>query len=122
MSMFLQGLMVFLAAFGNVLLLGFQSKLMRDNRWFFSFFTSWGITFAQVAGTWAIANNHLGIPLLVCLSGWGGSLGIVSAHFLYQWYDGRKSVSTVEPDNNKSDSIGVQSKVALKIAINNAGN
>lgn len=89
MSPYLQGLMVFLAAFANVLLLGFQSKLMRDNRWFFSFFTSWGITFAQVAATWAIANNHLGIPLLVFLSGWGGSLGIVSSHFLYQLYDRR---------------------------------
>lgn len=89
MSPVVQGLMVFLAAFSNVLLLGFQSKLMRDNRWFFSFFTSWGITLAQVAATWAIANNHLGIPILVIISGWGGSLGIVSSHFLYQWYDNR---------------------------------
>jgi len=91
MSPFLQGLMVFLAAFSNVLLLGFQSKLMRDDRWFFSFFTSWGITFAQVAGVWAIANNTLGMPLLIFISGWGGSLGIVSAHFLYQMYDCRKN-------------------------------
>lgn len=87
MDLILQGIMVFLAGYGNVLLLGFQSKLMRDNRWGASFFTSWGITFAQVAATWAIANNHLGIPLLIFLSGMGGSLGIVSAHFVYQWYD-----------------------------------
>ena len=87
MDLIIQGAMVFIAAFSNVLLLGFQSKLMRDNRWFFSFFTSWGITFAQVATTWAIANNHLGLPLLVGLSGLGGSLGIVSAHFVYEWYD-----------------------------------
>lgn len=87
MSPILQGLMVFVAAFMTVMLLGFQSKLMRDNRWFCSFFTSWGITFAQVAATWSIANNHLGIPLLVFLSGLGGSLGIVSAHFIYNLYD-----------------------------------
>lgn len=101
MSPLLQALMVFLAAFGNVLLLGFQSKLMRDNRWFFSFFTSWGITFAQVAGTWAIANNHLGIPILIAISGWGGSLGIVSAHFLYSWYDRRKNASTAFSTGDK---------------------
>lgn len=83
----IQGLMVFFAAYFTVLLLGFQSKLMRDNKWFLSFFTSWGITFAQVATTWSIANNHLGMVLLVGLSGFGGSLGIVSSHFVYQWYD-----------------------------------
>ncbi|AGH62721.1 hypothetical protein B5P22_30960 [Pseudomonas tolaasii] len=87
MSMFLQGVMVFFAAYFTVLLLGFQSKLMRDNRWGMSFFTSWGITLAQVATTWAIANNHLGMHLLILLSGTGGSIGIVSSHFLYQSYD-----------------------------------
>ncbi len=87
MSPMWQAAIVFLSAFGNVLLLGFQSKLMRDNRWFFSFFTSWGITLAQFGGVWAIANNHLGVLPLIFISGWGGSLGIVSAHFLYQWYD-----------------------------------
>lgn len=114
--------MVFLAAFGNVLLLGFQSKLMRDNRWFFSFFTSWGITLAQVAATWAIANNHLGIPLLVIFSGFGGSLGIVSAHFLYQWYDGRKGAGTTVPvvDQPRSDSF--PAKVIGTISHRHAGN
>ena len=87
MTLTIQGLMVFLAAYFTVLLLGFQSKLMRDNKWFLSFFTSWGITFAQVATTWSIANNHLGMALLVTLSGAGGSLGIVSSHFVYQWYE-----------------------------------
>ena len=87
MSMWLQGFMVFFAAYFTVMLLGFQSKLMRDNRWFCSFFTSWGITFAQTAAVWSVANNHLGIYLLVFISGWGGSLGIVSAHFVYDAYD-----------------------------------
>ena len=82
-----QGIMVFAAAYFCVLLLGFQSKLMRDNRWKTCFFTSWLITFAQTATTWAIANNHLGITLLVFISGWGGSLGIISAHFVYDHWD-----------------------------------
>jgi hypothetical protein len=122
MNPFLQGLMVFLAAYGNVLLLGFQSKLMRDNRWFFSFFTSWGITFAQVAATWAIANNHLGIPLLVTLSGFGGSLGIVSAHFLYQWYDGRKSAGTNVAIIDEHSSNIVTAKVVGAIPRRHASN
>lgn len=122
MSPLLQGLMVFLAAFSNVLLLGFQSKLMRDNRWFFSFFTSWGITFAQVAATWAIANNHLGLPLLITLSGFGGSFGIVSAHFLYQWYDGRKSAGTTVTDANKLGGDCLPAKVIGTITHRHASN
>lgn len=89
MSPILQGLMVFLAAYCCVLLLGFQSKLMRDNKWPACFFASWMITIAQTATTWAIANNHLGLPLFIFISGWGGSLGIVSSHFVYQFYDKR---------------------------------
>lgn len=95
---------------------------MRDNRWFFSFFTSWGITFAQVAATWAIANNHLGLPLLVTLSGLGGSFGIVSAHFLYQWYDGRKSAGTVVPDVDKLGGDVPMAKVVGTIPHRHAGN
>mgnify|MGYP006382855793 FL=1 len=89
MTPLLQGLMVFVAAYACVLLLGFQSKLMRDNRWKTCFFITWLITLAQTATTWAIANNHLGLPLLVFLSGLGGSLGIVSSHFVYIWYDNK---------------------------------
>lgn len=122
MNPLLQGLMVFLAAYGNVLLLGFQSKLMRDNRWFFSFFTSWGITFAQVAATWAIANNHLGLPLLITLSGFGGSFGIVSAHFLYQWYDGRKSAGTGVVIDNKHSRDILAAKVVGQIPRRHASN
>lgn len=80
---------VFLAAFAAVLLLGLQSKLMRDNNWQVSFFVSWLIMFAQTAGTYAIANNTLPIGWYLFSSGWGGSLGIVSAHFVYEWYDKR---------------------------------
>lgn len=103
MNPVIQGFVVLFAAYFTILLLGFQSKLMRDNRWQLSFFMTWMITFAQVATTWSIANNHLGMPLLVFLSGLGGSLGIVSSHFLYLWYDGRKRAGTDLPDNNKLD-------------------
>ena len=85
-----QGIMVFLASYLCVFLLGFQSKLMRDNRWISSFFTSWMITVSQTGLTWAVANNHLGIPLYIAIAGFGGALGIVSAHFFYLFYDGRK--------------------------------
>lgn len=95
---------------------------MRDNRWFFSFFTSWGITFAQVAATWAIANNHLGLPLLITLSGFGGSFGIVSAHFLYQWYDGRKNVSAPLPVDNKPRGATRTSETPRKLVPSDAVN
>ena len=112
MSPLSQGFMVFLAAYSSVLLLGFQSKLMRDNRWLSSFFTSWGITLAQVASTWAIANNHLGLPLLITLSGFGGSLGIVSAHFLYRWYD--KRVDAIVSSIKHTRDTGVQPTRVVK--------
>jgi hypothetical protein len=83
----LAALTVFTAAYAAVLLLGLQSKLMRDNNWKASFFVSWAIMFAQTAGTYAIANNTLPIHWYLFSSGWGGSLGIVSAHFVYDWYD-----------------------------------
>ncbi|QHJ80629.1 MAG: hypothetical protein [Bacteriophage sp.] len=122
MSPILQGLMVLFAAYFTVLLLGFQSKLMRDNRWQLSFFMTWLITFAQVATTWSIANNHLGMTLLVFLSGLGGSLGIVSSHFLYQWYDGRKSAGTVHPNDNKPSGDVPMAKVVGTIPHRHASN
>lgn len=85
--MILQGLMVFAAQFMTVLLLGFQSKLMRDDRWRLCMLMSLLITLAQSATMWAIANNHLGMPLFLLLSGMGGSLGIGSSHFAYKYYD-----------------------------------
>lgn len=122
MSPILQGLMVLFAAYFTVLLLGFQSKLMRDNRWQLSFFMTWLITFAQVATTWSIANNHLGMTLLVFLSGLGGSFGIVSSHFLYQWYDGRKSAGTDVPDVDKSGGDVPMAKVVGTIPHRHASN
>lgn len=85
--MILQGLMVFFAQLSTVLLLGFQSKLMRDDRWRMCMIMSFLITLAQSATMWAIANNHLGMPLFLVLSGMGGSIGIGSSHFVYAFYD-----------------------------------
>lgn len=115
-----QGFVVLFAAYFTILLLGFQSKLMRDNRWQLSFFMTWMITLAQVATTWSIANNHLGMPLLVFLSGLGGSLGIVSSHFLYLWYDGRKRAGTPLPNSDKPRSDLPSAKVIGTITPSNA--
>lgn len=85
----LAALTVFGAAYVAVLLLGLQSKLMRDDRWQMCFFVSWMIMLAQTAGTYAIAHNILPIWGYLLAAGWGSSLGIVTAHFVYQWYDKR---------------------------------
>lgn len=85
--MIIQGMMVFAAQFMTVLLLGFQSKLMRDDRWRLCMLMSLLITLAQSATMWAIANNHLGMPIFLTLSGLGGSFGIATSHFAYKAYD-----------------------------------
>lgn len=85
--MILQGLMVFAAQFFTVLLLGFQSKLMRDDRWRLCMLMSMLITLAQTGTMYAVANNHLGMPVFLLLSGLGGSFGIASSHFAYSFYD-----------------------------------
>ena len=84
-----QGGLVFVASYFSVLLLGLQSKLMRDDHWQVSFFVSWLIMLSHTAVTWSVANNSIGIPLYLFISGWGSSLGIVSSHFLYVWYDNK---------------------------------
>ena len=84
-----QGTLVFIASYFSVLLLGLQSKLMRDDHWQVSFFVSWLIMLSHTAVTWSVANNSIGIPLYLFISGWGSSLGIVSSHFLYIWYDNK---------------------------------
>lgn len=80
-------LVVFIAAYSTVMLLGLQSKLMRDDNWKLAFVTSWLITFAQTASTYAIAHSVLDIEWYLFFGGLGGSTGIVSAHFVYAWYE-----------------------------------
>lgn len=84
--MLLSGLLVFTAAYFTVALLGLNSKVMRDNRWREAFFISWGITLAQTASTYAIAHAMLPIEWYILFSGFGGSFGIISAHFVYDYY------------------------------------
>ncbi len=74
----LAALTVFGAAYVAVLLLGLQSKLMRDDRWQMCFFVSWAIMVAQTAGTYAIAHNILPLWGYLLAAGWGSSLGIVT--------------------------------------------
>lgn len=78
---------MFFAAYFTVLLLGFQSKLMRDNRWKLSMMMTILITLSQTGTMYAVANNHLGMPIFLLFSCFGGSLGIGTSHFAYQFYD-----------------------------------
>lgn len=87
MTLVAQGVMVFFSAYFTVLLLGFQSKLMRDNRWKTSMVMTILITLAQTGTMYAVANNHLGMQLFLLISCTGGSLGIGTSHFAYQLYD-----------------------------------
>lgn len=74
----------FLSAFFTVFLLGLNSKILRDDKVFAAFVVSWGITLSQTAATYIIAHVNLPIHLYILWAGWGGSLGIVSAHYLYK--------------------------------------
>ena len=83
MTTVLAGVAAFFAAYFTVLLLGLNSKIMRDDRVVAAFVVSWGITLSQTAATYIIAHVNLPIYLYLLWAGWGGSLGIVSAHYLY---------------------------------------
>lgn len=83
MSTIIAGTGAFFAAYFTVMLLGLNSKIMRDDRVLAAFVVSWGITLSQTAATYIIAHVNLPIPLYILWAGWGGSLGIVSAHYLY---------------------------------------
>ena len=85
--MILQGLTVFFAQLATVMLLGFQSRLMRDNRWRTSMVMTTLITIAQTMTMYAVANNHLGMTLFLLLSCSGGSIGIGLSHHAYILYD-----------------------------------
>lgn len=100
----LAALAVFTAAYATVMLLGLQSKLMRDNNWKLSFCTSWLITFAQTGSTYAITHNALPIEGYLFFSGLGGSIGIVSAHFVYDWYDRRSKHARNVPSSSTQGS------------------
>lgn len=75
----------FFAAYFTVLLLGLNSKILRDDRVLSAFAVSWGITLAQTATTYIIAHVDLPTWTYIWWAGWGGSLGIVSSHYLYKY-------------------------------------
>lgn len=81
--MLLSSALAFFAAYFTVMLLGLNSKIMRDDRVVSAFFVSWGITLAQTTTTYVIAHSMLPIHWYVLIAGLGGSLGIVSSHYVY---------------------------------------
>lgn len=81
--MILSALLTFFAAFFTVMLLGLNSKILRDDRVLAAFVVSWGITLAQTATTYVIAHSMLPIHWYLLIAGSGGSIGIVSSHYLY---------------------------------------
>lgn len=81
--MILSASLAFFAAYFTVLLLGLNSKILRDDRVLAAFCVSWGITLAQTAATYVIAHSLLPLPWYIFIAGWGGSLGIVSSHYVY---------------------------------------
>lgn len=79
--------MLFWAAFGQVFFLGFNSKLLRDDKIFAGFCVSWMITVTQFGMVWAVAHAGLSVPMYLLIAGAGGSIGITSAQYFYKWYD-----------------------------------
>ena len=79
--------LVFAASFGYVFFLGFNSKLLRDNKVPAGFVVSWLITVSQYYMMWAVAEAGLSTADYIWWSGWGGSIGITCAQFFYKWYD-----------------------------------
>jgi hypothetical protein len=84
----LQMALLFIATFGNVFLLGFSSQIVRDQKIALAFTVSWGITWCQFMFA-RISAHTTDADLALIVSGWGGSLGIVSSILFYRWYQAR---------------------------------
>lgn len=80
--------LLFIATFGNVFLLGFNSQIVRDQKIALAFTVSWGITWCQFLFA-RISANTTDADLALFVSGWGGSLGIVASILFYRWYQVR---------------------------------
>lgn len=85
---FQQLALLFIATFGNVFLLGFNSQIVRDQKIVLAFTVSWGITWCQFSFA-RISATTVDADLAMFVSGWGGSLGIVSSILFYRWYQAR---------------------------------
>lgn len=80
--------LLFIATFGNVFLLGLSSQFVRDQQIALAFTISWGITWCQFSFA-RISATTVDADLAMFVSGWGGSLGIVSSILFYRWYQAR---------------------------------
>ena len=80
-------LLVFIASFFCVLLLGLNSRLMRDNCWIGAAGVSWLICIAQYGMTWAVLHAGLSPESYIFFGGAGGSLGITASHFMYVYWE-----------------------------------
>lgn len=89
MDIFLSYTLIFVASFCQVFFLGFNSKVLRDDRILAGACISWLITISQYGVTWAVVHAGLGSLEFVVVAGAGGSLGITSAQYAYKWYDMR---------------------------------
>ena len=79
------GLLVLVAAFFSVFLLGLNSKILRDDHIAAGAVISWFITIAQYAMTWAVINAGLSPLDYILWAGVGGSSGITASQYFYKW-------------------------------------
>ena len=80
-------ILLFIATFSNVFLLGFNSKNIQHSRYVSAFIVSWGITLAQYFFVKYAASD--GGLIFILVSGMGGALGIVTAIFVHDHLHGK---------------------------------
>lgn len=86
----LEMLVLFVATFANVFLLGFQSKNVHQSRYIMAACTSFGISLANyVFVKMAVDGNSLAF---IVTSGLGGSLGIMMAIWAHDKFVGAEKV------------------------------
>ena len=107
-------LLVFTASFFQVFLLGFNSKVLRDDKIWTGFCVSWTITMSNYAFIWSVTEAGLSAGQFIFTAGLGGSIGITSAQFFYKWYDNRfhggkgyvkKECGNVHPSDHTIDGM-----------------
>jgi hypothetical protein len=81
--------LITLAAFFSVMLLGLNSQYVRDQRIALVFCISWMIHTAQFLYVRIVAMTD-NVYWAFFVSGWGSSLGIVSSILVYKYFQGRK--------------------------------
>ena len=79
-----------LASFFSVMLLGLNSQFVRDQRIKIAFCLSWAIHTSQFLYVRIVALTD-NVEWAFFISGWGSSLGIVSSILIYQYTQRRKN-------------------------------